>query len=88
METTVFKKKKFCLAHYYNCPSGWEKYDGFCYLVQREELTWTAARDSCIDRGGNLVSISTEAEAGFIKSFAHYEQVSERLLSVTFQTSF
>ena len=62
-------------AHYLRCPDGWVKYKGFCYLVQAEELTWAAARDSCVSKGGNLASIVDQAEEDFIKSYAHMEQV-------------
>ena len=57
------------------CPDGWVKYMSYCYLVQFEQLPWAAARDGCVSRGGNLVSIADQAEADFIKSFAHPYQV-------------
>jgi hypothetical protein len=44
-------------------------------MVQNAFLTWSAARESCVDRGGDLVSIVDVAEANFIKSFAHQQQV-------------
>jgi hypothetical protein len=78
MKNIEFFEDIFCfcfLAHYYSCPGGWEKYKGSCYMVQNAFLTWSAARESCVDRGGDLVSIVDVAEANFIKSFAHQQQV-------------
>ena len=65
----------FFSAHFLRCPDGWVKYKGYCYLVQFEVLPWQAALDSCISRGSNLVSIADQAEADFIKSYAHSDQV-------------
>ena len=62
------------------CPDGWVKYEGYCYLMQYEELPWTEAQDECVGRGGNLVSIANQAEADFIKSLGHTDQV-ELLIS-------
>ena len=73
--TNVFENYSILTAHYMRCPDGWKKYGGYCYLVQLEELPWIAARDSCVRRGSNLASIADKAEADFLKSFAHSDQV-------------
>lgn len=41
--------------------------NGHCYRVSSEELTFDAARDSCKDAGGHLLTISSEAENEFAR---------------------
>lgn len=67
----------FWIAHYIACPSGWAKWNGNCYLLQPEvnAMVFQSAEDGCVNRGGHLASIESEAELGFIQSYiAGYHQ--------------
>ena len=41
--------------------------NGHCYRISEQELTFDAARDSCKQAGGHLVTISSEAENEFAR---------------------
>nr|XP_049594346.1 C-type mannose receptor 2 isoform X12 [Syngnathus scovelli] len=59
-------------------PAGWSakcgwwpdrSSDDFCYLIQRRPTkTWQKARDDCLRRGGDLLSIADSREQAFIQS--------------------
>nr|XP_049594348.1 secretory phospholipase A2 receptor isoform X14 [Syngnathus scovelli] len=59
-------------------PAGWSgkcgwwldrSSDDFCYLIQRRPTkTWQKARDDCLLRGGDLLSITDSHEQAFIQS--------------------
>ncbi|KAM9794512.1 uncharacterized protein LOC133163674 isoform X2 [Syngnathus typhle] len=59
-------------------PAGWSAKCGwwpdrfssdFCYLIQRRPTkTWKEARDDCLRRGGDLLSITNSHEQAFIQS--------------------
>nr|XP_049593092.1 uncharacterized protein LOC125979185 isoform X7 [Syngnathus scovelli] len=59
-------------------PAGWSakcgwwldrSSDDFCYLIQRRPTkTWQKARDDCLRRGGDLLSITDSHEQAFIQS--------------------
>nr|CAB3263945.1 macrophage mannose receptor 1 [Phallusia mammillata] len=54
------------------CPADWWEYRGYCIKVMGTEmddrLNWTDARDDCMDRGGNLLSIANAQQQAFITS--------------------
>ena len=58
-------------AHYYSCPSGWEKWNYNCYLLQPEiiGMNWEEAEWMCSNHDSHLVSIVNNKERNFIKSF-------------------
>ena len=65
------------LAHYYSCPSGWEKWNYNCYLLQPEiiGMNWEEAEWMCSNHDSHLVSIVNNKERNFIKSFiANYHK--------------
>ena len=37
-------------------------FEGSCYIVEVERLTWTEARARCVQLGGHLASIESHAE--------------------------
>ncbi len=37
---------------------GWQAYLGSCYKFETSPATWSTARNSCNNMGGNLVSVS------------------------------
>lgn len=62
---------RFKSSHYVSCPSGWEKWNGNCYLLQPEvtAMVFDAAEDGCLSRGGHLATVSSLAELDFIQSY-------------------
>ena len=53
------------------CPSGWEKWNGNCYLLQPQvnAMEFGSAELGCVSRGGHLASIQDDSELAFIQSF-------------------
>ncbi|XP_071477879.1 lactose-binding lectin l-2-like [Diadema antillarum] len=48
-----------------SCPEQWfpqNPTDESCYLYRTDSLSWTAARDSCVQLGGHLAAIQTPEE--------------------------
>ena len=56
-----------------SCPQGWRAFDGYCYLVSSQVLTWSQARSFCIEKGGELVKITSQRENDFVLSLARKE---------------
>lgn len=50
------------------CPEDWPLYDGHCYAVIIEPMTFKAALNHCYSRGSYLVSIKNASESGFLAS--------------------
>ena len=67
--TNLNVSKCIPLAHYIACPSGWEKWNGNCYLLQPEvdSMVFDAAEQGCVNRGGHLASINSNEELDFIQ---------------------
>ncbi len=48
------------------CPSGWPEYDdGNCYFYSSERKIYNEAEQDCVQRGGHLTSILSQAENNF-----------------------
>uniref|UniRef100_A0A3B4FE90 C-type lectin domain-containing protein n=1 Tax=Pundamilia nyererei TaxID=303518 RepID=A0A3B4FE90_9CICH len=47
------------------CPAGWQSFGGSCYW-----MSWEAALEDCIARGGNLASIHTQEEEEFLALYS------------------
>ncbi|XP_072171999.1 lactose-binding lectin l-2-like [Diadema setosum] len=59
-------------AHPAQCPEGWSlRYSESesCYLYQSNAVTWTAARDSCVQLGGYLAAIQTPEEMTSVREY-------------------
>ncbi|XP_057291161.1 collectin-10-like [Hydractinia symbiolongicarpus] len=56
-------------AKNYKCPEGWQQRCEKCYLVVKEEKTWTDARYHCKQRGGDLVTIKDFATNMFLTRY-------------------
>ncbi|XP_072182105.1 echinoidin-like [Diadema setosum] len=54
------------------CPAGWSPQNlksESCYLYRYDSLSWTAARDSCVQLGGYLVAIQTPEEMTSVREY-------------------
>jgi hypothetical protein len=51
-----------------SCPSGWQEFEGHCYLAEDNRLTWAEAEKDCTNKGGHLASVHSAAENIFIRS--------------------
>ena len=49
-----------------SCPSGWQEFEGHCYLLVEKFATWANAENDCISKGGHLASIHSADENNFI----------------------
>ena len=48
------------------CPSGWEDFDDYCYLVSSSFKSWSEALTYCRSLGGELVKINSQEENEFV----------------------
>lgn len=53
-----------------NCgdTGNWSLYEGQCYSCKSDEVSWQSARSSCLQLGGNLVTISNSGIQTFLQS--------------------
>ena len=49
-----------------SCEHGWERFGNNCYLFNNDKKSWTASEDFCLNEGGHLASIATEAVNTFV----------------------
>ena len=54
-----------------SCPSGWSSNNGNCYYVSTDELEQPDARAFCQTAGGDLASISDDAEDSYLDSILY-----------------
>ncbi|RUS74423.1 hypothetical protein EGW08_017817 [Elysia chlorotica] len=50
------------------CRIGWKLYQGYCYGLARERLSWSEAQNVCSAYGGSLAEVHSKLESDFIKS--------------------
>ena len=48
------------------CPSGWEDFEDYCYLVSSSLKSWSEAQAYCRSLGGELVKINSQEENEFV----------------------
>ncbi|KAM9093802.1 C-type lectin domain family 4 member G isoform X1 [Sarcophilus harrisii] len=48
------------------CPSPWKAFQGSCYFFSKIKLTWSKARDDCIQKKAHLVIINNRDEQNFL----------------------
>ncbi|XP_072484020.1 C-type lectin domain family 4 member G-like isoform X3 [Notamacropus eugenii] len=48
------------------CPSSWRDFQGSCYFFSENKLTWSQARDDCIQKQAHLVIINNRDEQNFL----------------------
>uniref|UniRef100_A0A194ATL6 C-type lectin 5 n=1 Tax=Sistrurus tergeminus TaxID=8757 RepID=A0A194ATL6_SISTE len=56
-----------------DCPSDWSSYEGHCYRVFQQEMTWEAAEQSCAQqrKESHLVSFHSSEEVDFLVSITY-----------------
>ena len=57
------------------------KWDGYKYEIVTQRLPWQQAENYCVNRGGHLASITSQAEHDFLLSFTSEEYTGERYQS-------
>ena len=62
---------KLVASHFLSCPPGWAAFQGHCYLLQDEQLSWEEAEGLCGERGGHLASVASQAEQAELFSLLH-----------------
>uniref|UniRef100_A0A8B9GP28 C-type lectin domain-containing protein n=1 Tax=Astyanax mexicanus TaxID=7994 RepID=A0A8B9GP28_ASTMX len=50
------------------CEDGWKHFGVKCYYFSTDTLNWMNSRDHCVEKGGHLVIITSEAEQNFVNS--------------------
>nr|Q719L8.1 RecName: Full=Snaclec crotocetin; Short=CRC; Flags: Precursor [Crotalus durissus terrificus]AAQ11365.1 crotocetin [Crotalus durissus terrificus] len=52
------------------CPLGWSSYEGHCYKVFKQDMTWEDAEKFCTQQheGSHLVSLQSSEEVDFVIS--------------------
>uniref|UniRef100_A0A3Q3XJA8 Brevican n=1 Tax=Mola mola TaxID=94237 RepID=A0A3Q3XJA8_MOLML len=58
----------FCQTGEFQCETGWDKFQGFCYRHFSQRLSWEVAEQHCRMMGAHLVSIITPEEQNYINS--------------------
>ncbi|XP_046699634.1 CD209 antigen-like protein E [Silurus meridionalis] len=54
------------------CEKGWKYFGLNCYYFSTSKLNWTRSRDECVEKGGHLVIITSNAEQVYV-----YSQIQE-----------
>ncbi|XP_074060441.1 C-type lectin domain family 4 member G-like [Macrotis lagotis] len=48
------------------CPRPWKDFQGSCYFFSNNKLTWSQARDDCVQKQAHLVIINSRDEQNFL----------------------
>ncbi|XP_043834280.1 C-type lectin domain family 4 member G-like [Dromiciops gliroides] len=62
LETVSHGNGSFCKP----CPSPWRYFQGSCYFFSKIKLTWSRARDDCVQKQAHLVIINNQYEQNFL----------------------
>ncbi|XP_005632812.1 C-type lectin domain family 4 member G-like isoform X2 [Canis lupus baileyi] len=72
IRSEVFRQMKAVLAGNESscepCPLDWKFFQGSCYFFSLDNLTWTQANDSCVQKQAHLVIINSRTEQDFLTS--------------------
>ncbi|XP_010020942.1 PREDICTED: C-type lectin domain family 6 member A-like [Nestor notabilis] len=52
------------------CPKGWKRFQGSCYFISGDAMSWAASEQNCTGMGSHLVVINSEAEQDFLFNLA------------------
>uniref|UniRef100_A0A672V4T0 C-type lectin domain-containing protein n=1 Tax=Strigops habroptila TaxID=2489341 RepID=A0A672V4T0_STRHB len=44
------------------CPKGWKRFQGSCYYLSDDVMSWAASEQNCTGMGSHLVVINSKAE--------------------------
>lgn len=58
------------------CPSGWEDFEDYCYLVSSSYKSWSQALTHCRSLGGELVKINSQEENEFVLNLVRDQDAS------------
>ncbi|KAL9950408.1 hypothetical protein ACROYT_G042896 [Oculina patagonica] len=53
------------------CPISWTRYRNSCYLTESKPGTWTQAKEGCLSRNSQLVTITNYEENNFVAALAN-----------------
>ncbi|XP_038008824.1 C-type lectin domain family 4 member E-like [Motacilla alba alba] len=48
------------------CPKGWRRFQGSCYFLSSDTMSWSESAQNCSGMGSQLVVISSKAEQDFL----------------------
>ncbi|XP_061328230.1 C-type lectin domain family 6 member A-like isoform X3 [Pezoporus flaviventris] len=48
------------------CPKGWKHFEGSCYYLSGDMMSWADSQQNCTGMGSHLVVINSEAEQDFL----------------------
>ncbi|NXD67623.1 CLC4E protein, partial [Eolophus roseicapillus] len=48
------------------CPKGWKRFQGSCYYLSGDVMSWAASEQNCTGMGSHLVVINSKAEQDFL----------------------
>ncbi|XP_024001545.2 C-type lectin domain family 4 member E-like, partial [Salvelinus sp. IW2-2015] len=48
------------------CPRGWQKFESSWYFLSTETKTWNESREDCLERGADLVIVTSDKEQEFL----------------------
>ena len=51
------------------CKPGWKSYEGQCYYLGNQTISWFDAQSKCRSEGGDLITISNKPQQDFMTSF-------------------
>jgi hypothetical protein len=57
------------------CPSGWIEFESHCYQFRPNSQNWSRAHSDCMDAGGNLASVHSQAENDFISDLCGSQSI-------------
>jgi len=57
----------------YHC-AGWSVYDGTCYRLYEERLTWNAAVEFCRAESAHLADVTSRAHLDWLRGFAKHNK--------------
>uniref|UniRef100_A0A4W3HS50 Lymphocyte antigen 75-like n=1 Tax=Callorhinchus milii TaxID=7868 RepID=A0A4W3HS50_CALMI len=57
------------------CEAGWLPYNGFCYFMHKEKLSWDDARSSCKSKQSELMSLHSLADVELVVTKLHDDEV-------------
>ncbi len=74
------EKLKTCI----DCPVGWSIYQDSCFYIERSvSISWSDARQQCVNRGGELLTFEDENFYNYWIPLANFFDLSNSSTSAT-----